>query len=70
MFRQPNKRASKRKIEFHLVPPHMHRANKAERAIQTFQNHLKAGLASFGPDFPVNKWYILITQVVLTLNLL
>ena len=70
MFRQPNKRASKRKTEFQLVPPHMHRAKKAERAIQTFKNNLKAGLASLGPNFPVNKWDRLITQVVLTLKLL
>ena len=68
--RQPNKRASKRKFEFQFVPPHMHRANKEERAIQTFKNYLKAVLASLGLDFLVNKWDRLITQVVLTLNLL
>ena len=32
----------KNKVQFQLVPPHNHRANLAERAIQTFKNHLKA----------------------------
>ena len=34
-----------------LVPPYTHRRNLAERAIQTFKNHFKAGLASVDPDF-------------------
>ena len=43
----------KKKITFQLVPPHSHRTNLAERAIQTFKNHFKAGLASLDPDFPL-----------------
>ena len=31
---------------FQLVPPHPHRKNSAERAIQTFRNYFIAGLAS------------------------
>jgi hypothetical protein len=27
-------------IQFQLVPPHAHRQNAAERAIQTFKNHV------------------------------
>ena len=60
----------KEKLDLQLVPPHIHRANKAERAIQTFKNHLKAGLATLNPDFPVREWDRLIPQAVLTLNLL
>ena len=30
---------------YQLVPPHDHRNNLAERAIQTFKHHFKAGLA-------------------------
>ena len=39
-------------IKYRLVPPHNHRANLAERAIQTFKAHFKATLATCNPDFP------------------
>ena len=61
---------SKKKVDFQLVPPHNHRANAAERAIQTFKNHFKAGLASLDPNFPVSEWDRLLPQAFLTLNLL
>ena len=60
----------KKKIKFQLVPPHTHRANAAERAIQTFKNHFKAGIASLDPDFPISEWDRLLDQAFLTLNLL
>ena len=60
----------KNKIKFQLVPPHSHRANAAERAIQTFENHFKAGIASLDPDFPISEWDRLLDQAFLTLNLL
>ena len=40
---------------YQLVPPHIHQANLAERAIQTFRNHLKAVLASLHPDYPLSE---------------
>ena len=46
----------KRHVSFQFVPPHNHRANAAKRAIQTFKNHFKAGLASFDPNFPIAEW--------------
>ena len=55
---------------YQLVPPHIHRANLAERAIQTFKDHLKAGLASLDPDFPLCEWDRILDQCILTLNLL
>ena len=58
------------KTTFQLVPPHTHRANAAERAIQTFKNHFKAGIASLDPDFPITEWDRLLEQAFLTLNLL
>ena len=61
---------AKADVKYQLVPPHIHRANKAERAIQTFKNHLKAGLASLDPDFPIHEWDRLLPQCELTLNLL
>jgi hypothetical protein len=33
-------------------PPHCHRHNAAERAIQTFKEHFVAGLSSVDPHFP------------------
>jgi hypothetical protein len=39
-------------VDFQLVPPHIHRANAAERAIQTWKNHFCAGLATCNPKFP------------------
>ena len=65
------KRAFERhNVEFQLVPPHEHRRNLAERAIQTWKNHFKAGLASTDPKFPLSEWDRLIPQANITLNLL
>ena len=52
------------------MPPHTHRSNISERAIQTFKAHFKAGLASVHPAFPVSQWDLLLEQAVITLNLL
>ena len=60
----------KQKIAFQLVPAYDHRRNTAERAIQTLKNHLKAGLASFDPKFPIKEWDRLLPQCEITLNLL
>ena len=57
-------------ITFQLVPPHLHRTNSAERAIQTFKDHLIAGITSCDPDFSLHLWDRLIAQATLTLNLL
>jgi hypothetical protein len=40
-------------VAFQRVPPHVHRQNAAERAIQTWKNHFCAGLATCGPKFPL-----------------
>ena len=40
-----------KKITYQLVPPHNHRTNLAERAIQTFKNHFKAGLIKVDKNF-------------------
>ena len=55
---------------FQLVPPHLHRRNTVERAIQTFKNHFISGLASVNKNFPVHLWCRLIPYCLLTLNLL
>jgi hypothetical protein len=57
-------------VEYQLVPPHFHRRNAAERAIQTFKKHFVAGFASVDPDFPLHVLDRLLPQAELTLNLL
>ena len=60
----------KRKIAFQLVPPHLHRANAAERAIRTWKNHFISILCGLDPRFPLQLWDRLIDQTNLTLNLM
>lgn len=56
--------------DFQLVPPHVHRHNAAECAIQTFKDHLIAGIISTNTNFPMHLWCRLIRQAIITLNLL
>ena len=60
----------KHKVQFQLVRPHNHRANLAERAIQTFKNYFEAGFSTLHPDFPIIEWDRLLPQAFLTFNLL
>ena len=60
----------KSKIDYQLVPPHVHRRNAAERAIQTFKAHFITTLCIADPTFPANEWDRLLPQAELTLNLL
>ena len=57
-------------IDFQLVKPHNHRANKAERAVQTFKNHLIAGLCTCDTNFPLLLWSHLVRQAQDSLNML
>jgi hypothetical protein len=61
---------TKRGIDYQLAPPHIHRWNNAERAIQTFKNHSISGLCSVDPNFPLKLWDKLLPQETLKLNLL
>jgi hypothetical protein len=61
---------TKHDVTFQLVPPHVHRRNAAERAIQTWKNHFCSGLATCDPKFPLSEWDLLMPQADLTLNLL
>ena len=64
------KRFLKNNITYQAVPPHTHRANAAERAIQTFKSHFLSGLATCDPDFPIAEWDCLLQQCKMTLNLM
>jgi hypothetical protein len=57
-------------IDFQLVPPHTHRRNAAERAIQTFKNHFVACLCTADKFFPMRLWDRILPQATTTLNLL
>ena len=60
----------KNDVTYQIVPPHTNRRNLAERAIQTFKNHFKAGLVSIDPNFPLSERDRLIKQANIKLNLL
>ena len=57
-------------VQLQTTPAGIHRRNSAERAIQTFKNHLISGLCSTDPNFPLHLWDKLIPQSLITLNLL
>ncbi len=40
-------------MDIHLVPPHNHRVNAAERAITTFKEHFIPGLTTVDKDCPL-----------------
>ena len=56
-------------LKYQLVPPSNHRANNAERVIQTFKNHFIAELCSLDKGFHIQLWDILIQQATISLNL-
>jgi hypothetical protein len=53
-----------------LVEPHNHRVNAAEQAIQTFKNHMIAGLSTCNEQFPSLLWDRIAPQSQDSLNLL
>jgi hypothetical protein len=61
---------AKKNIQTQLVAPGNHRANNAERAIQTFKCHFISGLATCDPSFPVSEAKQLTQQALISLNLL
>ena len=57
-------------MTFQYVPPHNHRRNRAERAIQTFKAHFISVLCGVAEEFPIALWCHLLPQVEMTLNML
>ena len=55
---------------YQLAPSQMHRTNPAEKAVQTWKNHLVSGLASLPPNFPIALWCHLMEQANIPLNIL
>ena len=60
----------KNKIKYQLVPPHLHRRNASERAIQTYKAHFITCLYVADPRYPAKEWYRFPPQGTLTLDLL
>ena len=58
------------RVKFQLVPPNLHHTNAAECTIQTYKDHLVAGLSSCNPNFTLHLWDRLIPHATLTLKLL
>ena len=58
------------KISYQLVPPHVHRRNAAERAINTWKDHLISSLCTTDPSFPMHLWDCLLPQCDMTLNMM
>ena len=58
------------KIELLLVPPYIHRVNAAEKAIESYKNHLITCVATVYPDFRMYLWCRILTLLTTTLNML
>ena len=57
-------------MTYQLIPPHDHRHNMAEKAIQTFKAHFISILCGADKDFPLHLWDRLLPQAEHTLNML
>ena len=57
-------------MELRLVEPNDHRANAAERAVQTFKTHFISGLCIGDRDFPTILWSRLVNQAARSMNML
>ena len=59
-------------IQYQTVAPGAggHRANRAERSIQTGVNHFLSTIATTDADFPIRAWCYTIEQMEMTLNMI
>ena len=60
----------KLQVKYQLVPPHSHRRNPAERAIQTWKDHYISGLSITDKHFPLHLACQLRHQCDITLNMM
>ena len=59
-----------KRVDCQLCPPHDHRTNQSEKAIDTWKCHFLAGLIGVDPDFPIHLWCSLLSQATQTLSVL
>ena len=65
------KRAIKNnEMKIQLVPPHDHRRNAAEKAVQIFKDHFVAVLCGTDSTFPMQLWCHLVPHAEMQLNFL
>ena len=57
-------------MTYQLVPPHNHRRNVAEKAVQVFKDHFVAVLCGADTKFPTKLWCLILCQAEHQLNLL
>ena len=57
-------------MKYQLVPPHDHRRNIAEKAIQVFKDHFVLVLCGAPVNFPMGLWCCILKQAEHQLNLL
>jgi hypothetical protein len=57
-------------MQYQLIPPHDHRCNIAEKAIQVFKAHFISILCGADKTFPLHLWDRLLGQAEHTLNML
>ena len=57
-------------MDIHLIPPHNHHVNAAERVIATFKEHFISALATVNKDCPLQLLDDFLPQAEMTLNLL
>jgi len=57
-------------MTYQLVPPHDHRRNVAEKAVQVFKDHFIAVLCGTDNKFPIKLWCQILRQAEHQLNLL
>ena len=58
------------KVNVQNVSPQNHRANTAERMIETAKHHLIAGMAGTDKNYPIREWDRGVAQSQRTLNML
>ena len=59
-----------KQVDAQKVSPHNHRANVAERMIETGKHHLISGIAGTDKKFLITQWDRLIPQTQMTLNMM
>ena len=57
-------------MKYQLVPPHDHRRNTAEKAVQIFKDHFIAVLCGTDENFPMKLWYQLLPHAEVQLHML
>ena len=55
-------------MKYQLVPPHDHRRNVAEMAVQVFKDHFVSVLCGADTNFPMQLWCRILRQAEHQLN--